>query len=86
MLGFEVDGQERIFETSLVQNGGFVKAQGTRTCGQEELLCRRRPPRWGCEGWLITYLRGEMQKKEVSKEFLYAKEDLQGIRGLAIVK
>ena len=28
MLGFEADGQERIFETSLVQKGGFIKAPG----------------------------------------------------------
>jgi len=28
LLGFEVDGQESILETSLVQKGGFIKAQG----------------------------------------------------------
>ena len=28
MLGFRADGQERIFETSLVQKGGFTKAGG----------------------------------------------------------
>jgi len=28
MLGFEADGQERILETSLVQKGDFIKAQG----------------------------------------------------------
>lgn len=28
MLGFEDNGQERILETSLVQKGGFIKAQG----------------------------------------------------------
>ena len=28
MLGFEVDSQERILEMSLVQKGGFIKAQG----------------------------------------------------------
>ena len=28
MLGFEADGQKRIFETSWVQKGGFIKGQG----------------------------------------------------------
>jgi len=27
-LGFKPEGQERILETSLVQKGGFIKAQG----------------------------------------------------------
>ena len=38
------DDQEIILEMSLVQNGGFIKAQD-RTLGQEELLpqaCERR--------------------------------------------
>ena len=43
-----VKDQERIIETSLVQNGSFIKAH--RTLGQEELLPR------GCEGWLIIHL------------------------------
>lgn len=33
------DDQERILETSLVQNGGLLK-HGDRTRGQEELLLR----------------------------------------------
>jgi len=28
VLGFGADGQERTLETSLVQKGGFIKAQG----------------------------------------------------------
>ena len=28
MLGFEAKGQESILESSLVQKGGFIKAQG----------------------------------------------------------
>ena len=28
MLGSQADGQERILGTSLVQKGGFIKAQG----------------------------------------------------------
>lgn len=28
MLGFEVDGQERILQLSLVQKDGVIKAQG----------------------------------------------------------
>ena len=33
------DDQERILETSLVQNGGLLK-HGDRTLGQKELLLR----------------------------------------------
>ena len=42
------NNQERIFEMSLVQSGGFIKAQDS-TCGQEELLPQ------ACEEWLIIY-------------------------------
>ena len=28
MLGFRANSEERILETSLVQKGGFIKAQG----------------------------------------------------------
>ena len=48
-LRFGADDQERILETSLVQNGGLLK-HGDRTHGQEELLPR------GCEEWLVIYL------------------------------
>ena len=41
--------QQRILETSLVQNGGFIKP-GDRIHGQEELLPQ------ACEGWQIIYL------------------------------
>ena len=34
MLGFDADNQERIFETSLVQKGDFIKAWD-RTLGQK---------------------------------------------------
>ena len=50
-----------------------------RTRGQKDLLP------WDCEEWLIIYL-GVGLGKEVSKEFSYAKEDLQDTGGLAIVK
>ena len=42
------DDQERILETSLVQNGGLLE-HGDRTRGQEELL-----PRVVRGGWLYT--------------------------------
>ena len=42
VLGFGVDGQERILETSLVQKGVFIKAWG-QDLGQEELY-------WVCDG------------------------------------
>ena len=45
---WRANDQERILETSLVQNGGFIKAQD-RTLGEEELLPQ------ACEGWLIIY-------------------------------
>ena len=53
-----------------------------RTCGQEELLPQ------ACEEWLIIYTLGfgEVSKKKIPKGFSYAKEDLQDIEGLAIVK
>lgn len=43
MLGFGDDGQERILETSLVQKGHFIKAQGH----DRKELC------WHYEEWLI---------------------------------
>ena len=36
VLGFGANGQERILEMSLLQKGGFVKAQG-EDWGQKEL-------------------------------------------------
>ena len=58
------DNQERILETSLVQNGGLLK-HGDRTLGQKELLPR------GCEGWLITYheVGGGKEKGRLRKYF-----------------
>ena len=59
------NNQERILETSLVQNGGFVKPQA-QAHGWEELLP------WACEGWLIISLRVGRQgfvDSVVSKEF-----------------
>ena len=51
------DDQERILETSLVQNGGLLK-HGDRTCGQEELLLRVVR-----DGRLCTLLLGEGEGK-----------------------
>ena len=36
MLGFKANGQERILETSLVQKGDFIEAQG-QNHGEKEL-------------------------------------------------
>ena len=74
------DDQERILETSLVQNGGLLK-HWDRTHGQEELL-----PWVVRDGRLCTMGLREVRKREVSIELSYAKEDLQDTRGLAIVK
>ena len=52
------DDQERILETSLVQNGGLLK-HGDRTHGQEELLL----PRVVRDGRLCTLLLGEGEGK-----------------------
>lgn len=41
--------QERILETSSMQNGGFIKAQGQDPRAE-------RAAAWACEGWLIVYL------------------------------
>lgn len=53
MVGFPADGQETIPETSSVQKGDMIKAQGqllgTRARGQEEL-----PP--DCKERLIQYV------------------------------
>ena len=46
MLGFRANSQ-RVLEMSLVEKGGFVRAQGQAGrafCGQKEL-------HWGCEEW-----------------------------------
>ena len=51
------DDQERILETSLVQNGGLLK-HGDRTRGQEELL-----PRVVRDGRLCTLRLGEGEGK-----------------------
>ena len=37
MLGFGENGQERIFEASSVQKGGFMKAQGQNPCAERTL-------------------------------------------------
>ena len=64
------DDQERILETSLVQNGGLLKHKD-RTCGQEELLS------WvvGMAGY-IPCGWGKVRGRKVSMEFSYAKEGL----------
>ena len=49
MLGFKADDQERILEMSLVQKGGFIKAQG-QDPGQKEL-------HWGHKEWLTIYFQ-----------------------------
>ena len=78
-LGFRAKGQERILETSLVQNNGLLK-HGDRTSGQKDML------HLGCEGDLYTIALGRQRKREVSKELSYAKEDLGDTQGLALVK
>ena len=79
-MGSRANHQERILEASLVQNSGFIKAQG-KTLGQKEL------PSPGCEERLIIYLElGEVRKSEVSKGFSHVKEDSQDSKALAIVK
>lgn len=45
-LGFKANSQERILEASLVQKGGFIRAQ-EKAWGQKELLPR------GHEEWPI---------------------------------
>ena len=59
------DGQERILETSLVQNVVLLK-QKDRTCGQKELLPQT------CEGWLIIYLGvgGGKEKRGFKRIFM----------------
>lgn len=47
MLGFKADGQERILETSSLQKGGFMKAQGQGPW-QKEL-------QWAHDEWLLLY-------------------------------
>ena len=62
------DDQDRILETSLVQNGSLLK-HGDRTRGQKELLLR------GCEGWLIIYHGiGEGKEKGVFKRTVMLKK------------
>ena len=62
MLGFEADGQERILEMSLVQNGDFIRAQGQDPAAA-----------LGCEGWLIKYLGGGggKEKGDFKRIFTY---------------
>ena len=38
LVGSRADGQERILETSLVQNGGFIKPQGQDSWTEEAAL------------------------------------------------
>ena len=47
MVGFGANSQEKIFEMSLVQKGGFIKARG-QTFAQKEL-------HWRGDRWLIIY-------------------------------
>lgn len=74
------DDQERTLETSLVKMVVLLK-QGVGTPGQKELLP------WGCEEELIMYLGvGGRENRWFSKELSSAKEDLQDMGGLVIVK
>ena len=50
MLWFRENGPERILETSLVQKGGFIKAQGQEPRAEKEL-------QWGCERCLTVYFQ-----------------------------
>ena len=49
MLGFEVNGQERILETSLVQNDGFIKVQG-----QDPRAEKAAPVSWGVAHYRLS--------------------------------
>ena len=42
VLGFRANSQERMLQTSLVQKGGFIKAQGQDPWAEEL--------HWGCNG------------------------------------
>ena len=59
------DDQERILETSLVQNGGLLK-HGDRTHRQKELL------HWGREGWQVIYygVGGGKEKGGFNRTFI----------------
>ena len=70
--------QERILEMSLVQNGGFIKAQD-RTLGQEELLPQ------ACEGWLIIFLGVGRGLRIVFYLRNFGSKLSRTLRGLAIV-
>ena len=45
MLSFEADGQERILEMSLVQKGGFIKAQ------RQDLWAEMRSGHYKLSSW-----------------------------------
>ena len=67
MVGFGADGQERILETSLVQKGGFIKAQGQDPMGRKY---------WDCAEQLIIYLGagGGKDKGKFPKGLSYVKD------------
>ena len=67
LLGSGADGQERILVTSLVQKGGFIKAQeqgpvGRKHCG---------PGGWGVVGWTTGYILriGVNKNRKFQKDF-----------------
>lgn len=80
LLGPAAEGQERIFETSLVQKGGFIKAWGQEDSGAE-----RAAAALGLRGdWRQTWGLWEVKIREVWKGLSYAKEEAQATsEGLA---
>lgn len=73
--------QERILETSLVQNGGFIEAKGQDPRAERAVA----PGLWGATGpapWRLW----KVELRRVQKGFSYAEEDPQDTGGLALVK
>ena len=71
------NNQERILEMSLVQNGGFMKAQG------QAPWVERLPQ--ACEGWLIIYLGVGRGLGIVYSLRNFGSKVSRTLRGLAIV-
>ena len=72
------DDQERILETSLVQTGGFIKAQ-RQDPWQEELLPR------ACDRWLIIYLGVGRGSRIAYYLRIFGSNVTRTRRGLAVV-
>ena len=72
------EDQERIHETSLVQNGGFIKAQG------QDLWAGRAAAPAG-EGWLIIYLGVGRGLRMVHCLRNFGSKVSRTLRGLAMV-